>query len=432
MTGPAPARAAALAACSDARRRAGRIRDIIRTQSAFRELSASDAALATRLAVGAVAARDLLDEMLFSLVKRPSSVEPRVLDCLRVSAFELLFLETPPEVAVSQGTELVRSVRARAAGLANAVLRRVAAEQRTRIEAARARLSGSAFDIHDLRLVSGLPAWLLARIAGDIDIEAAALLARSNLEPAPVYVFCEDAAALAPFSPRATDLACVYKLDAPRELYASGIVQAGTVVASDLAAQRICAVVADLCRAELLEIGQGGATKTLIIARRGSMRITAIDVHESKVSSARKRVIRAGLADRVTGLVFDGTHLSDERLPRELDRSFDMVFLDAPCSGTGTMRRHPEIASSLTLDKIEGLAALQSSLLDAASARVAPGGHLIYATCSVLAQENARVVDAFLASEAGASFFRVRDDSQTIPAPGSCDGHYCSVLARSA
>ena len=126
MTKLAPARRAALAVLSDTRRRDGRIRDIIRTHPAFSQLSAADSALATRLAVGATAARDLLDELLLARVRKPSSLEPRVLDALRISAFELLYLETPSEVAVSQGVELVRSASPRAAGMANAVLRKIA------------------------------------------------------------------------------------------------------------------------------------------------------------------------------------------------------------------------------------------------------------------------------------------------------------------
>ena len=127
---------------------------------------------------------------------------------------------------------------------------------------------------------------------------------------------------------------------------------------------------------------------------------------------------------------FDGTELGGSELPEELGRTFGCVFLDAPCSGTGTMRRHPEIASSLTTEGVSDQARLQAKLLAAASSRVAPGGHLVYSTCSVLAEENRCVVDAFLASEAGRAFSRVRDDMQTIPAPGSCDGHFCTVLKR--
>ena len=415
MTKLASARRAALAVLSDTRRRDGRIRDIIRTHPAFSQLSAADSALATRLAVGATAARDLLDELLLARVRKPSSLEPRVLDALRISAFELLYLETPSEVAVSQGVELVRSASPRAAGMANAVLRKIA-----EIEV----------DDGDLRMVSGLPTWLIGRIAEDDGPDAADRLARCNLEPAPVYVFSEHADALAPFSPTATDLDRVYELRKPAGFFSSGLVQSGTVVVSDLAAQHVCAAVAELAGADLLEIGQGSGTKTLIIAQRCDARIAAVDVLPSKVASAQERITRAGLGSRVRSFAFDGTELGGSELPEELGRTFGCVFLDAPCSGTGTMRRHPEIASSLTAEGVSDLERLQAKLLAAASSRVAPRGHLVYSTCSVLAEENRCVVDAFLASEAGRAFSRVRDDLQTIPALGSCDGHFCAVLKR--
>ena len=415
MSSAAPARRAALAAVSDARRRDGRIRDIVRASAAFGELSPVDRALATRLAVGAVAARDLLDELVAAQIKRPSSLEPRVADALRVAAFELLYLDTPTEVAVSQGVELVRCVAPRAAGLANAVLRRVAER-------------GTA-GLDELRAVSALPLWLLDRVRQDRGDAAVRGLATCNMEPAPVYVFAPDAYLLIPFSPQSTDVKDVYELEEPAGFYDSGLVQDGRVVVSDLAAQRICASVAGLSPHDLLEVGQGSGTKTLIIARRCDAAITAIDVLPSKVSAASKRLARAGLADRAKSYVLDGTLLAGPDLPPEMYCAFDCVFLDAPCSGTGTMRRHPEIASTITPTDVCELAQLQARLLSAASTRVAPGGHLVYATCSVLAEENERVVDAFLASPAGQGFARTREDLQTIPAPGACDGHYCAILS---
>lgn len=428
MTGLAAARRAALAAVSDARRRDGRIRDIIRTHRAFYGLSAADRALATRLAVGAVAARDLLDELIAGCARKPSSLEPRVGDALRIAAFELLYLETPPGVAVSQGVELVRSVAPRAAALANALLRRIGSEFRSRIDAARAALAVRAGSPDELRLVSGLPLWLLDRILCDRGAAAAASLAVANLEPAPVYVFAVDRVSLAPFSPLSTGLDACFELQAPGGLFESGLVQSGAAVVCDLAAQRICALIAAHAPASILEVGQGSGTKTLIIARRCAAEITAIDVLGSRVAAARGRLDRAGLGHRVASLSFDGTRLGEKDVPPELDRLFEMVFVDAPCSGTGTLRRHPEIASALTPESVSELAGLQLRLLSAASSRVAPGGQLVYSTCSILTQENEAVVDAFLASPAGARFMRAEADVQSLPAPGAPDGHFRAIL----
>lgn len=428
MTRLAASRHAALTAVSDARRRDGRIRDIIRAHRVFQGLSAADRALATRLAIGAVSARNLLDELIAEHARRPSSLEPRVRDALRIAAFELLYLETPREVAASQGVELVRSVAPRATALANALLRRIGSELGPRIDAARAALAVRTGCLDELRLISGLPRWLLDRISHDRGAASATSLAAANLAPAPVYVFSEDRAPLAPFSPLPTDLDACFELQAPGGLFESGLVQSGAAVVSDLSAQRICARIAAYAPASILEVGQGSGTKTLIIARRCAADITAIDVLGSKVAAARGRLDRAGLGNRVTSLTFDGMRLGGQGVPPDLDRLFDLVFVDAPCSGTGTMRRHPEIASALEPKSVSELAGLQLKLLSAASSRVVPGGRLVYSTCSVLIQENEAVVDAFLASAAGARFMRAGADVQSLPAPGAPDGHFHAIL----
>ena len=137
---------------------------------------------------------------------------------------------------------------------------------------------------------------------------------------------------------------------------------------------------------------------------------------------------------------------------------FDTVFIDAPCSGTGTMRRHPEIPWRLTENDVTTeLPKLQLTMLKEAAARVAAGGELVYATCSVFDEENAQVVDAFLASPEGAGFslaplseaqilqlpefeqakqlVSVRQNDrglfQSVPVNAdSYDGHFCARLVH--
>jgi 16S rRNA (cytosine967-C5)-methyltransferase len=102
------------------------------------------------------------------------------------------------------------------------------------------------------------------------------------------------------------------------------------------------------------------------------------------------------------------------------------------------MRRHPEIAWSLDEAALAGegtLPLLQRQILDAAATRVAPGGRLVYATCSVLPEENEQVIEAFLASDQGNSFELIPYTEevpylQTMPRRGGCDGHFCAVLQR--
>ena len=106
------------------------------------------------------------------------------------------------------------------------------------------------------------------------------------------------------------------------------------------------------------------------------------------------------------------------------------MLLDAPCSGTGTMRRHPEILWNLTPDDVSELAALQRALLDEAARHVIPGGTLVYATCSILAEENQQVVDAFLATQPQGEWRIDEGSFATLPTLDGPDGHFATVLQR--
>ncbi|MCH3947595.1 MAG: hypothetical protein LKE43_02050 [Olsenella sp.] len=219
----------------------------------------------------------------------------------------------------------------------------------------------------------------------------------------------------------------------------------------------------------MLEVGQGRGTKSLLLEscalRRGGLaRLSSVDLEAFKVTVSRARMARAGLGDVVTCTAFDGCRLGEQDLPEELVGPFDSVFVDAPCSGTGTLRRHPEIAWALQEGAIragsQSLPALQLALIRAASARVCPGGTLAYATCSELREEDERVVLSFLASPEGARFSLVSprstaafaalpSDAQRLVAPmigpdgmvrtsraGTeelpLDGHFLALLVREA
>lgn len=473
MSALAPARRVALALLSQRRRRGARMRELLRTSRAMGALDARDRALASRLALATVASEGLLDELVDACLRRPSAVEPRVRDALRLATFELCFLDTPVSVGVSQGVELVRSVQPHAAGMANAVLRRVADEARGRVAAARGRCEGGGATLDDLALSSGLPRWLLSRIAGSCGTPAARDVARSQLEAAPVYVASnlvrrppDEAEALlraAGLSPVATSLPASFRLEAPAGLATSGLVASAEVVVADLAAQLVACVAAPRPGTRMLEVGQGRGTKTILLesAARGLgglAEVVGVDSAAHKVDVASRRMARAGLSGAVSCLALDARSLFGEGVAPRLARPFDTVLVDAPCSGTGTMRRHPETCWSLderSLSQGGPLPGLQLQILSAAAARVARGGTLVYATCSLIHEENEGVVEAFLRSAAGEGFSlaRVMDapgvvalpDSardlvagslgdrgllQTLPRPGSYDGHFCARLVR--
>ena len=415
----APARRCALRLVSTCRRRMGRIRDIARTDERVTALNRPDRALAMRLAVGTIAAQAQLDALVDQRVRRRSSLEPRVRDALCVALYEICYLSTPTAVSVSQGVELVRSVAPRAAGLANAVLRWASQELRQDIERARERSAQMAATPKDLALVSGMPDWLVERIIEDRGIAFATKLCAANLEPAPLYLSLnstrltpEEAAACFErwgLSAEGTPgMPGSYEVSDGASLVSSGLLEEAYIVVSDLSAQTICRIAGQADPYTLLEIGQGRATKTLLFCTAAGAvrpaRVVGVDAIGYKTEVARRRLDQAGLTDTATCVTFDATELGAMELPDPLAAHFDVVFVDAPCSGTGTMRRHPETASRLTPEEVHELAQLQRRLLRAAATRVALGGVLVYSTCSVLRDEDEAVVKAFLESAEGSRF----------------------------
>ena len=408
-----PARLLACELCAQARVRDAYLRELVDARRATTELAKADFDFAQVLAFGVTMCSGTLDELIDRNVDSPHDIGAKLRDALRISAYELAFLHKPEHVAVSQGVELARSVQPRAAGLANAVLRRMARDVR-------------AFPWGDVRTddaafarAYGMPVWLARELRGRYGHERADALLSACLEPAPTYL------ADNPFAP-----------DEP--------------FAADLSSQQTAALVPLAPGTRVLELGAGRGTKTLLLEARAleslgaCVELHAIDVHAFKAELLETRMARCGIRD-VVAHVGDGRELGAiDGLPA----TFDSVLVDAPCSGTGTLRRHPEIRWKLAPEDVQTLAQLQYELLCAAAGRVACGGFLVYATCSVLPAENEDVVERFCASAAGRGFelWPVRADEllagqdgaaitpqgcfASLPASGGPDGHFACRLRR--
>lgn len=462
-----PARRAALIAILQARESGRYVREVVPHAAEDASLDERDAAFALRLALGTTATRGCLDDALACHLDAKRKLDPGVRDALRISAFEALYLDAAPDVVVSQGVELVRSVSHGAAGLANAVLRRVC-EGRCAFLEAREVDEGQRAMVSRARR-AGLPTWLVRRIVSSVGEERACEMLSAQLEPAPTAAYTNPEAQLydvawmkSPYLSASVLLGCYEGLDIPTMIAADAFGRAQAVV-SDLHAQLIAA--AATRPGSCLEIGSGRGTKTFVmhaVADRAEFERVhvALDLSEGKCRANAERIERAGFPAPMmcTG---DATALDAALHDVDVEAGqrmlFDTVFVDAPCTGTGTMRRHPEIP--WRLDPAEAdrqLPELQLAMMREAASRVASGGELFYATCSVLRAENADVLDAFLASEIGSAFQveRLSDADvfglpqfsragdyiashederglfQTVPTPGGYDGHFCVRLRR--
>jgi len=447
-----PARRLARAVITQVRERSAYSHEVLDSKIRAAALPQAEGAFATRLAYGVLQTEGTLDEALdrHILGKR---IEPRVRDALRISTYELLFLGTQPRVAVHQGVELVREVRPQATSLANAVLRRLA-------EAAATFPWGDPdSDVSALARLHGHPLWLAEMWVAELGRETAALVMAADNEPAPLYL------AANPFAASIDDARAALRADGalPRPCPVHGCVEAGDVgsavrggalrsghvLACDASAQAIVRFACPQPRQRLLEVGSGRGTKTILlqacaIERGGPATIYALDLHEFKAKLLAERLEQFNVPDVVT-LVGDARDISAiEGIPEP--QSLDGAFIDAPCSGLGTLRRHPEKRWRVSSADIESLASLDLDLLRQTATLVRRGGFVVYSTCTVASQENAAVVASFLADEQG-STWRVDSLADEVPAEwrrfvtdegffrsfpvsGGPDGHFAARLVR--
>jgi 16S rRNA (cytosine967-C5)-methyltransferase len=304
----------------------------------------------------------------------------RVEIVLLIGAAQILFLDVPDHAAVDLSVRLARADRdaVHFSGLVNAVLRRVAREGAERL----ATLDTIALDT---------PEWLLTRWTGAYGETTARAIATANgKEPALDLTVKSDPESLASqLGGRVLPTGTVRTIAHGTVTALPGFAEGAWWVqdaAAALPARLLGAVaglrVADLCAAP------GGKTAQLITA---GARVTAVDRAPARLNRLRENLARLSLAAEL--VCADVEEWQAE--------PFDAVLLDAPCSSTGTIRRHPDIPWLKKAADITKLAAFQSRLIDRAVALTKPGGTLVYCTCSLEPEEGENIVAALLAREPG-------------------------------
>lgn len=446
-----PARQAALRVTSIVRERDAFAQELIHKYIDSSRMSREDRAFATRLTLGVVSSYGTLDDVINRCLDRVSDINDDVRDALRISTYEIIFLKKEPHAAVSQGVELVKTIAPKASGLANAVLRRIADK------AHEFPFGDPRTDIEAFARLHAFPEWLAKRALLDLGPEATRdYLAGSN-EPAPLFVAINAAKAdesevvetivaahgdPVAVSVNGEDIPGCYCLSEGRVLFDGRVrhmIQTGQLLVSDASSQQIARLVlTEEKPASLLEVGAGRGTKTVLIQsdaqrRYGSQidEYVTVDNLEFKTNITAERAEEYGIhvSESITG---DATALDDV----VGERAFDVVFIDAPCSGLGTLRRHPEIRWRLNPEKIDEFAKTGLALLKSASTHVTPGGSIVFSTCTITRAENIDVVKAFLASDEGASFSLAPIGGAPCfnPAlkPGSPDAHFAVRLVKAA
>jgi 16S rRNA (cytosine967-C5)-methyltransferase len=255
-----------------------------------------------------------------------------------------------------------------------------------------------------------LPDWLWQRLADEHGRDEAMRIAQGLLNPAPLDLrvnlarIARDEARTrlaadgldarpTPFSPAGLRLAGKPAINR-HPLFKDGLIEVqdeGSQLLAWLLAPRRGEMVADYCA------GAGGKTLALGMLMRGAGRVYAMDVSEKRLAALRPRAARAGLSNVHSIALAGETDPRAKRLAGKLDR----VLVDAPCSGFGTLRRNPDLKWRHDAAAVDELAAKQRGILAAAARLVGPGGRLVYATCSILSEENEAVADAFQAAHPG-------------------------------
>jgi 16S rRNA (cytosine967-C5)-methyltransferase len=401
-------------------------------QAGLTEMEDRDRALTRALAATVLRRLGTLRHLIALFVERGLPAKaPRVETALLIGAAQLLFLDVPDHAAVDLSVRLARADKQAAhyAALVNAVLRRLAREGAERL----ATLDTAMLDT---------PPWLMARwIATYGEATARAIAAANHCEPALDLTVKSDAEAWAArlggrVLPTGSVRVLAHGAIAALSGFAEGewwVQDAAAALPARLLGNVVGLRVADLCAAP------GG--KAAQLAAAGAS-VTAVDRAPARLARLRENLRRLALtADVVCAKVEDWQA-----------EPFDAVLLDAPCSSTGTIRRHPDVQWLKSEADVQKLAAVQRRLIERAAALTRPGGMLVYCTCSLELEEGENVVTDLLARDASvqrapltatdvfgcAEFITADGDLRTLPChfpdPDSrlagLDGFYAARLVK--
>lgn len=399
MAGISPARRAAFDVLMAVERGSAHSDELLRGE-ALSALSPADRNLATAIVLGVLRWQIALDARIRPLLRRPNAkLDSAILIALRIGAFQIVHLDRiPARAAIDESVELAKQAGHRfASGMVNAVLRKLAAQA--------AQPEPAAESAAELALAAAHPRWMVERWTNLFGLEAARVLCAHGQSQAPLT--------LRVAAPEVeTELAGEGLALEPGELLtAARTVGGGDALAcaalregrarvqdegSQLVAELAAGSIADLNQnpKKILDACAAPGGKTLILAERHPRaQIVACEANERRYAQMCERFAAAGCGIEC--------RLADASGIEEC-ATFDLALVDAPCSGTGTLGRNPEIRHRLEPEDLSRQAERQKAILSAVVGAVRPGGRIVYSTCSLEPEENEQVVAAVLAEGASA------------------------------
>jgi 16S rRNA (cytosine967-C5)-methyltransferase len=360
----------------------------------FQSLAPERRALAQELCYGTLRWSPRLQALLDLLLDKPlKAKESDIHSLLLLGLYQLAYMEIPAHAAVSETVAVTALLnKGWAKGLVNAVLRRFQRER----QALEAKIG------HDPVAVSAHPAWLLSLLQQAWPQEWQAIVDANNQRPPMALRVNRSRTSRADYlqALQAEGLAAEPSVHAPDALLLERPVNVdqlpgfacGEVSVQDSAAQLAALLVAPQPGMRVLDAcaAPGGKTGHLLEIC-SDIELIALDIEKKRLARVEENLLRLGLKARLIAADASSTVWWD-------GKPFDRILLDAPCSASGVIRRHPDIKLLRQSEDIPQLVALQAAILEALWPMLRPGGMLVYATCSVLPQENAGQLANFLAN----------------------------------
>ncbi|HUK66916.1 MAG TPA: transcription antitermination factor NusB [Anaeromyxobacteraceae bacterium] len=403
-------------------------------------LDPREVGLATELVYGSLRRALALDLALARHAHRPlAEIDPAARVALRLGAYELLVLGRPPHAAVSEAVALAKSVQhGRAAGFVNAVLRSLARDpQPAPAPPFEADPAGH------LAAAEALPRWLAEEWVAWFGPEEALLLARAMNAPAPLTLrsTTRDALVQRLAAHGIVAQACA-RSKAGLEVRGASVAAVGRAAdglpfcVQDEGSQLVVLFAAGHLRGESARVldacaAPGGKAFHLSDLLGPGGEVVAVEIHPGKAERLREEAARRGLSERLRVVCADAT----KSIPSLSPQSFDAVLVDAPCTGLGTLRRHPELKLRRTAADPGRMAVTQRALLDACARLARPGAPVTYSVCSLSRAEGPLVTSAALErglvrAKAPEDFPRDALTSEgellTLPSRHGCDGFYAA------